>query len=200
MSNVLSRQFIAVNCQGNTFFISDIAQLIRDYGFRRFLTEFGFNHGTTSRQKHLSYVKDVVLFSGRVICFPVYKIVMVSDYLYILTDSQGKQYDPDYILSVFEEAFPADAKVMWEMLQRRRHGIDTSGRNGVKRYISHYQSGRRKNISYKRLKRQDTALKEMGTKGVRDLKKHYDCPYDDYSYRSIVKSWKSYRRSQYRRK
>lgn len=198
MSDILSRKFIAVNCQGKPFFILDIAQLIRDYGFSYFLTEFGFNHGAIKRQQHVAYITDVVLPSGDTVRSPVYETVMVSERHYILTDNQGKRYSPDYILSVFDEAFPAEAKVMWKKLQPKRYGMDTSGRNGLKKYAYYYFSGRKKGLSGRRLKQQDAILKEMGTDGVRDLNEYHDCPYDNGFCRGAAKSWKHYRKTQYR--
>lgn len=203
MDTILSRQFIAVDCQQKTLFISDLPQLICDYGIARFIDTFGFEHGTLSRYTERIGDKLKIGVSGLPMRLPVYKTRVKSEKQYIITDNQGRAYCPFYLLGEFERAFPKRAKALYERLAYRRWYGPQTGSQRERKWWNHYSiASRRNERGHKRIFIQDAKLAEAeeSVRGIRKLGEYYRCPYDDPRFRDTTRSWKAHRRTQYRQK
>lgn len=189
MKAVLERDFVAVDLEGNELRITCLTQLIKDWGFVTFLRRFAFDFGKVWYED--AYTPCEWSESG----FFVSKRPR-SSHMYILMDVDGRQYSPDYVISLFNEVYPATSNAMWKketqsyFWRRWRHGCTYSL---VKRRAEV------RSVSFKRhLWQASENLAEAEVKPVRKLKSHYQNPYEDDWMRKPEKNWKRFRKTQYK--
>ncbi len=192
MSEILHRNFVAINRLGQSFTVLDIAQLIGDYGPRRFFETFGLTHG------HIKATQERVPMTGKISSearfFPYYyKEVLVPEFEFVLEDGFGRRYSPDYLFDLFCEANPdlADAWRNYDPMWRYK-------KSGTVRYRR--WCGRTKYVKdspYRRVAKDDEWLVSHGVKGVRKTREYFNEPYEEY-YRDPQRSWKSHRKTQYK--
>lgn len=189
MKEVLDRDFLAVDMQGNELRITCLTQLIKDWGFADFLKRFGFDFGKAWGESQ--YVPCEWSMTGYYV-----KRQPRSEFMYILKDVQGRHYSPDYIVSLFEYAYPATSKALWQKEDRRYFrryrslGFDDS----KAKYLAKIRT-----VRFKRQIWQENAnLLEMGLKPIRKIKSYYESPYEDNWYRKPERNWKRFRKTQYK--
>ena len=189
MQKIFDRSFVAVNLQGQSYTIGDLAQLMEDYGLHRFFKTFGFNHGKIAYYPSSSHVDYRTL-----------KEVWVArkheaEFEFVITDGFGRQYCPAYLLEQLFIEQPKRAKNLWEKSIYKRYS--SFGYKRCKNWRLR-NKGRYRHPSVGKLFAQEATLKEEGVKGIRNLKDYYECPWDGRGYRFKQKNWKKQRKTQYK--
>jgi hypothetical protein len=189
MENILDREFIAVDFAGKELRITDVTQVIKVLGVPRFLGKFGLTFGKIRFETYYYHYE----FSG---VMPYY--IAKTEFEFILTDGLGRKYSPHYLVSVLEKQKPKLmaklSKCTYEYRYARwRRGAGFSGQRRPKR------SAKIKRSKFNKQSWQaDITLREEGVKPIRNIKKYYTCPYDDDWYREPERSWKGFRKRQYK--
>jgi len=192
MNNVLSRGYIAEDVTGNEFIIRNIVDYISSIGIESFERLFGFDFGkvTYSNEYHcIAHKEGETVYGSRK--------VAKYQYQYRLKDGCGRYYSPDYIVSEFRRTHPKIAKTCQ---------IDSNGlwgfwgyRYGTRRMRKAALRAEYSSTKWKRSYWQASLNSEdEGISPVRNLMYHYRSVYDDDMYRKPEKSWKKYRKTQYR--
>jgi hypothetical protein len=191
MENILLRDFLAIDFDGNRLRVTDIVQLIKDFGITRFLATYGFDFGKIDFENEC-----LRLASGYKIY--EYKKVARTEFKYILEDGFGRHYCPYYILSLMEEHYPVAFKCLLKKTPLKWHERWRMGRGYASSRVS------KKDAQYKEIPfgkwrwRANQMLQEENIKPIRNIKQFYICPYDDVWLRETERNWKSFRKKQYK--
>ncbi len=185
MKAVFERSFFVVNTSGIALRITSLVNYIKAVGFGYFLNKFGDDFYKVRYEK--SYLPNGNRNESN-----------RYDQKYILRDVQGRQYSPSYIVSQFETCYPDAAHSLWKKEASRYYRLrinwGCTGGQSKAQSLAGIHSNRFK----KALWCQNETLKEAGVKPIRDIKSHYECPYDDDWLRKPEKNWKRFRKTQYK--
>lgn len=190
MKNVLQREFLLIDVNGETQFTGNLVELFNKLRFR-FIESVGLEMSV-----HTVKDIDVRWLSNEYSVRHVYKY-KVSSSEYVIRDGFGRKYCPKFLMSVLEEHRP---KLVESFVSRElyRRGLihwhnywAFNGRNKHKRpnvYNKHH---------VRLMKQNENSVEEYG-KPIRKVKDYYSGYYDDYYYRPLQRNWKQFRSEQYK--
>jgi hypothetical protein len=185
---LLEKKYVAISHNGIYYSFNDIESWIESNGKWLFEKMFGFDHCIVRRNQYFNMLNNAYENN---ICLNSYdrSYTLSSNneyaylFQYVIMDLNGKAIDPRILLREYEEKHPVIARKVF-----------TRGRDWQRKLIARY---RHKDVDHRMLKAFHGVVAEDGELL---LKRNFlfTAPYDDCREKICQRSWKKFRRNQYK--
>jgi hypothetical protein len=181
--SLLDKSYIATKYTGEVFSIDNIEELISSWGAKKFSQFFGLEHKKRPSGVLCSHFEDDNFWRYGNTTSDGF----IYQFEYILEDFSGKAIDPKNILLEYLEKKPNNTKIKYPS------GIG-------KKWRRHWRARfKRSNSIYRLLRQSNAIVKEDNEPIIRKNSSVMFCGYYDDDYpRRTQKSWKQYRKTQYK--